>query len=315
MIPNLDDVRLFFEVAKAGTITAAARRLDLPKSTVSRRLIQFEESLGIKLLHKTTRKITLTALGTTYLERCERVVREVEGARSYLESVTTKAAGELRVTMPTDFAIHWLADFLVAFARGHPDVSLSLDFTGRRLDLVGERFDVALRVGALTGSDTVARKLFSFTWQLYASPAYLREAGRPEQPADLSAHRFLVLEAYSRPRAELTIVSGQKVERVATPGTIVSNSLGALRAMVVAGGGIGMMPLRMAQEYLDKREPASVYHASTSVRVLPAWTSRPVDIFYIISSRRLLPAKTRLFVEELTAHAREMERAERAKGP
>jgi len=186
MVPHLDDVRLFFEVAKAGTITAAARRLDLPKSTVSRRLIQFEESLGIKLLHKTTRKITLTALGTSYLERCERVVREVEEAGSYLESVTTKAAGELRVTMPTDFAIHWLADFLVAFARRHPDVQLSLDLTGRRLDLVGERFDVALRVGALTGSDTVARKLFGFTWQLYASPAYLREAGRPAGAAGRS---------------------------------------------------------------------------------------------------------------------------------
>jgi DNA-binding transcriptional LysR family regulator len=304
MVPHLDDVRLFFEVAKAGTITAAARRLDLPKSTVSRRLIQFEESLGIKLLHKTTRKITLTALGTSYLERCERVVREIEEAGSYLESVTTKAAGELRVTMPTDFAIHWLADFLVAFARRHPDVRLSLDLTGRRLDLVGERFDVALRVGALTGSDTVARKLFGFTWQLYASPAYLREAGRPERPADLAAHRFVLLEAYARPRPELTLVSGQKVERVATPGTIVSNSLGALRAMVVAGGGIGMMPLRMAKEYLDEKK---------LVHVLPGWGSQPVDMFYIISSRRLLPAKTRLFVEELTAHAREMERAERAK--
>jgi DNA-binding transcriptional LysR family regulator len=305
MVPNLDDLRLFFEVAKAGTITAAARRLDLPKSTVSRRLIQFEESLGIKLLHKTTRKITLTTLGTSYLERCERVVHEVEAAASYLDSVTTKASGELRVTMPTDLGIHWLADFLVGFARRHPDVGLSLDFTGRRLDLVGERFDVALRVGALSGSEFVARKLFSFAWQLYASPAYLQEAGRPAKPADLAAYRFVMLEAYAHPRPELTLVSGQKAERVATPGTIVSNSLGAVRAMVVAGGGIGMMPLRMAQECLDKGELK---------RVLPAWASRPVEIFYIISSRRLLPAKTRLFVEELAAHARALERAERGRG-
>jgi DNA-binding transcriptional LysR family regulator len=304
MIPNLDDVRLFFEVAKAGTITAAARRLDLPKSTVSRRLIQFEESLGIKLLHKTTRKITLTALGTSYLERCERVVREVEEAGSYLESVTTRAAGELRVTMPTDLGIHWLADFLVSFARRHPDVTLSLDFTGRRLDLIGERFDVALRVGALTGSDIVARKLLGFTWQLYASPAYLRAAGRPQQPADLAAHRFVLLEAQARPRPEITLVSGQKVERVATPGTIVSNSLGAVRTMVAEGGGIGLIPLRMAQEYLGKRR---------LVRVLPAWETRPIEIFYMISSRRLLPAKTRLFVEELVAHARELDRSERRK--
>jgi DNA-binding transcriptional LysR family regulator len=304
MTPNLDDLRLFFEVAKAGTITAAARQLDLPKSTVSRRLIQFEESLGIKLLHKTTRRITLTALGMSYLERCERVVHEVEEARSYLDSVTTKATGDLRVTMPTDLGIHWLADFLVGFARRHPDVKLSLDFTGRRLDLIGERFDVAIRAGAVTGSDIVARKLFSWTWQLYASPDYLGEAGRPGRPTALADHRFVVLEAYSRPRPEIDLVSGQKIERIAMPGTVVSNSLGVLRAMIVAGGGIGLMPFRMAQGHLTKRQ---------LVRVLPSWASRPLDIFYVIPSRRLLPAKTRLFVEELLAHVRTQEHEARAK--
>jgi DNA-binding transcriptional LysR family regulator len=302
MTPNVDDLQLFFAVAKGGTITAAARQLALPKSTVSRRLIQFEESLGIKLLHKTTRKITLTALGSSYLERCERVVHEIEEARSYLDSVTTKATGELRVTMPTDVGIHWLADFLVGFARRHPDVKLSLDFTGRRLDLIGERFDVALRAGTLTSSEAVARKLFSWTWQLYASPDYLRAAGAPQKMSDLAGHRFVVLEAYSRPRPEIDLVSGHKVERISMPGVVVSNSLGVLRAMLVAGGGIGLMPFRMAEEALNKRQ---------LVRVLPAWASRPLDIFYVIPSRRLLPAKTRLFVEELIEHVRTQERAAR----
>jgi DNA-binding transcriptional LysR family regulator len=304
MTPHIDDLRLFFEVAKAGNITAAARRLELPKSTVSRRLIQFEESLGIRLLHKTTRKITLTELGSNYLERCESVVREIEEARSYLDSVTTKAAGVLRVTMPTDVGIHWFADFLAGFARRHPDVKLSLDFTGRRLDLIGERFDVALRAGALTGSEAVARKLFSWTWQLYASPGYLREKGTPKSPVDLADHRFVVLEAYSRPTPEIDLVSGQKVERITMPGVVVSNSLGVLRAMLIAGGGIGLVPFRMAEEPLRKRQ---------LVRVLPAWASRPLDIFYVIPSRRLLPAKTRLFVEELVEHVRAQERTARLK--
>jgi DNA-binding transcriptional LysR family regulator len=264
MTPHIDDLRLFFEVAKAGNITAAARRLELPKSTVSRRLIQFEESLGIRLLHKTTRKIT----------------------------------------MPTDVGIHWFADFLAGFAHRHPDVKLSLDFTGRRLDLIGERFDVALRAGALTGSEAVARKLFSWTWQLYASPAYLRENGTPKSPADLADHRFVVLEAYSRPAPEIDLVSGQKVERITMPGVVVSNSLGVLRAMLIAGGGIGLVPARMAEEPLRKRQ---------LVRVLPAWASRPLDIFYVIPSRRLLPAKTRLFVEELVEHVRAQERTARLK--
>jgi len=293
MTTNVDDLLLFFEVAKAGTITAAARRLDLPKSTVSRRLIQLEEILGIKLFHKTTRKITLTALGETYLERCDRVVHEVEEARNFLESVTTKATGVLRITMPTDVGIYWLPDFLVAFGRRHPDVKLSLDFTGRRVDLVSERFDLAIRAGVLAGSEMVARKLFSWRWLLYASPDYLREAGTPDKPADLANHRFVILEAHSRPRAEIDLVNGQRVQRIALPGTIVSNSLGMVRAMTLAGGGIGLLPYRMAQENVEKQQ---------LVRVLPVWQSKPLDFFYIISSRRLLPAKTRIFVEELVEH-------------
>jgi DNA-binding transcriptional LysR family regulator len=293
MTPNIDDLRLFFEVAKAGTITAAARQLELPKSTVSRRLIHFEESLGIKLFHKTTRKITLTALGETYLERCERVVHEVEAAGDFLDSVTTKATGVLRITMPTDLGIYWLADFFVAFARRHPDVKLSLDFTGRRLDLVGERFDVAIRAGALTGSEMVVRKLFSWTWLLYASPDYLREAGTPDKPVDLADHRFIVLEAHSRPRPEIDLISGQRLERITMAGMIISNSLGVVQAMTAAGGGIGLLPYRMAQENLEKRQ---------LVRVLPAWSSKPLDFFCIVSSRKLLPAKTRLFVEELVGY-------------
>jgi DNA-binding transcriptional LysR family regulator len=301
---NVNDFLLFFEVARAGTVTAAARRLDIPKSTVSRRLIQFEEALGVKLFHKTTRKITLTALGEIYLQHCDRVAREIEEARSFLDSMTNKPAGVLRVTMPTDVGIHWLADFFVAFARRHPDVKLSLDFTGRRVDLIGERVDVAIRAGALTDSEMVARKLFSWTWLLFASPDYLREAGTPDEPADLANHRFIVLEAHSRPGGEFNLLNGQRMERIALPASVVTNSLGTAKAMVLAGGGIGLMPYRIAQEDVKKRR---------LVRVLPRWESKALDFFYIVSSRKLLPAKTRLFVEELVEHFRAQDRERRTK--
>jgi DNA-binding transcriptional LysR family regulator len=295
---SVDDFLLFFEVARAGTLTAAARRLDIPKSTVSRRLLQFEGSLGVRLFHKTTRKVTLTALGETYLQHCDRVVHEIEEARGFLESMTSKPAGVLRVTMPTDVGIHWLAGFFVAFARRHPDVRLSLDFTGRRVDLVGERFDVGIRAGALTGSEMVVRKLFSWTWLLFSSPGYLREAGTPHEPADLANHRFVVLEAHFHPRTEFDLLNGQRVERIALPATVVTNSLGTLKAMILAGGGIGLMPYRIAREHIENRR---------LVRVLPRWQSKPLDFFYLISSRKLLPAKTRLFVDEMIQYFRELE--------
>ena len=306
MTTNIDDLLLFFEVAKSGTITAAAQRMAVPKSTVSRRLIQFEESLGIKLFHKTTRKITLTELGETYLERCERVAREAEEARQFLDSVATKATGVLRVTMPTDLGIYWLADFLVTFVRRHPEVKLSLDFTGRRLDLIGERFDVAIRGGPLTASVMVARKLLSIDWLLYASPDYLQEAGKPDKLADLAGHRFIILEAHSRPRPEIDLANGQRVERIALPGAIVSNSLGMVRALTVAGGGIGLLPYRMVRDNLEKRQ---------LVRLLPSWRSKPLDFYYIISSRKLLPAKTRLFVDELVKYFSAQEHEDVLKPP
>jgi DNA-binding transcriptional LysR family regulator len=301
MAARLDDLWLFFEVAKAGTITAAARRLELPKSTVSRRLIRFEQEIGAKLFHKTTRKITLTGLGETYLARCERVVHEAEEARAFLDSVTTKATGVLRVTMPTDVGIYWLADFFVAFTRRHPDIRLSLDFTGRRVDLIGERFDVAIRAGALGGTDMVARKLATLERPLHASPAYLREMGTPQTPDDLARHRFVLLEAHAHP-PEVDLINGRKVTRIAMQGPIVSNSLGVVRAATLAGGGIGLLPPRMCAEDVK---------AGRLKRVLPAWSATGVDFYYLVASRKLLPARTRLFVEEMVAHVKAQERMAR----
>jgi DNA-binding transcriptional LysR family regulator len=301
---RVDDPRLFFEVARARSITTAARQLDLPKSTVSRRLIQFEEALGIRLFHKTTRRITLTELGERYFERCERVVREIEETRDFLESVTTRASGALRVTMPTDIGIHWLADFFVAFARVHPEVSLALDFTGRRVDLVGERFDVAIRAGALPSSDMPARKLTSLDRMMCASPDYLRVAGTPRAPADLARHRFVLLEAHTQSRSEIELRQRGKTARVPMLGPIVSNSLGVLHAITREGGGIGLIPKRMCGADLA---------AGRLVTVLPGWAPRPVDLHYVILSRTLMPAKTRLFVEKLAAHFKGLERSERAR--
>jgi len=146
----------------------------------------------------------------------------------------------------------------------------------------------------------VARKVLSWSFRLFASPEYLREAGAPIKLADLAGHRFVLLEAHTRPRPEIDLINGKKIECIALPGPIISNSLGNVRAMTLAGGGIGLLPQRMAQEYLNKRQ---------LVPVLPAWQSKPLEFHYIVSARRLLPAKTRLFVEELVEYFRTEERA------
>jgi DNA-binding transcriptional LysR family regulator len=292
MSADLNDLWLFLEVARAGSITAAARRLELPKSTVSRRLIRFEEETGAKLLHKTTRRIVLTETGEEFLERCEGVAREMDAARAFLGSVTTRASGTLRVTMVVDLGVYWLADFFVAFARRHPELRLDLDFTARRVDLIGERYDVAIRIGPLASSTLVARRFMSIDRGLYASPAYLAEAGMPADVASLGSHRFVMLEAHTHP-PQLELVCAGTTARAALHGSIVSNSLGMVRALTLAGGGIGALPQRMCVEAVA---------SGALVRILPGWEAKPVGVSYVIPARRLLPAKTKLFVAALSAH-------------
>ena len=299
MTENINDLLFFSEVARAGSITAAARRTGTPKSTISRRLIRLEERIGAKLFHKTTRKIVLTGLGETYLERCERVVREVEDARAYLESVSRKAEGALRVTMPADVGIYWLAPFFAAFLQQHPGITFDLDFTGRRVDLIGERYDVAIRGGNIAGTPRgaadsyVARRFLTIERALYASPGYLAEADAPAGPDALSVHRFILLEAHTHPRPSLRLTHGRQTRQIEISGPVVSNSLGMVRSLALEGCGIAAVPVRMC---------AAEENAGALVRVLPRWVPAPLEAYYVIPERKLLPARTRLFVNALAAY-------------
>jgi DNA-binding transcriptional LysR family regulator len=297
---ELEDIRLFHQVAHAGSITGAARQLNLPKSTVSRRLIRFEDGLGLKLFHKSTRRIVLTELGERYLERCAGVVREMSEASAFLESITTRASGVLRITMPVDIGVYFMSDFLVAFARWHPELRLDIDYSARRVDLVGERFDVAIRgAAALADSNLIASRFLPIPRGLYASPAYLAETGRPTDPAELAAHQFVMLDAHTHPRPEFNLVNGRRTFRVRMSGRFISNSMGNVRALALAGGGIGIVPHRMCAEDVAQ---------GRLVHILRQWSPPPLDGWYVIPSRKLLPAKTRLFVQALVEHFRERPR-------
>lgn len=293
MAVDLDDIQLFYEVARAGSLTAAARALTLPKSTVSRRLARHEEKLGAKLFNKTTRKIVLTEFGESYLDRCTGVAREVAETRAFLEAATRKPSGVLRLTMPVDVGVHWLAEFLAGFAAQHPEVSLSIDLNARRVDLIGERFDAAIRIGKLDDSNLVARKFLSVERGLYGSPSYLEARGTPAAPADLANQRFLLLEGQIRPVPMIKLARGRTSHDVRMTGPIVVNSMGMMRALAAAGAGIAPLPRRMAGE-----EPGRL------VRVLPDWELPPIDCYCVVPARKLLPAKTRLFVEALQRHFR-----------
>lgn len=285
------DLVLFARVADEGSFSRAAERLGLPKSTVSRRVAALEEDLGERLLLRTTRKLTLTDFGVAVLDHARHVAEDLEAARSLAAHRQAEPSGRLRVTMPHDLANLLLAPTLGAFALRYPRVALEIDLTARFVDLVGENFDVALRVGDLADDATLAaRRLGSFTGRLYASPAYASRRGLPAEPQALAQHDTLRVLARNGEPARWTLLRGEDRWDGEPPPRATANSPEILMRMANAGAGIAMIHVPFAAPGVERGE---------LVPVLADWRSPPVDVWAVFPGRRLMPARTRAFLDAL----------------
>jgi LysR family transcriptional regulator for bpeEF and oprC len=186
-------MRLFTRVAQLGSFTRAAADLDLSRAAVSESVAALERHLGVRLLGRTTRRVTLTAEGGDFLARTERILAEVDAAEDAVRGGRERPQGLLRVEVPTAFGRHLLVPALPGFMRRYPQLELDLRFNDRVVDLIAERIDVAVRVGPVRPASLVARRIATTRRVVCASPAYLAEAGRPLRPADLAGHRLLGL--------------------------------------------------------------------------------------------------------------------------
>lgn len=287
--PN--DLLIFARVVNEGSFTAAADRLGLPKSTVSRRLSQLEDRLGERLLLRTTRRLSITEFGKALLEHARQVDAEVEAVAALAESRQARPSGRLRVSMPSDFANLLLTDMLAAFSVMHPAVALELDLSPRRVDLLGENFDVAIRMGELPDDALLAaRRLAHFPWGLYASPDYLAEHGTPQTPEDLHHHRALRLLARSGEAIGWTLLRADARWDGVPPGSITANSPELLIRFACAGAGITAVPEYFAAPHVLRGELR---------RVLPDWCLPSITAWAVFPGRRLMPAKTRAFLDML----------------
>ena len=298
----LDDVALFVEVARTGSFTAAAARFELPVSSVSRRVARLEGHIGLRLLHRTTRRVATTEAGQAYFNRISGLVDEIRDAHRDLQALSTAPRGRLRVSVTSDFATQFLAPHLAAFHALYPDVAIDLDLTSRRVDLLTERLDVALRIGPLDDSTLIARRLAALRVGLFASPTYLARRGRPRSPAELSRHDCLTLD--SRPGGTpWTLLRGLRSETVAVSGPFSGSGMALLRRLAIDGAGIVAVDAALVQADLA---------AGALEPTLPAWSFPPVPIHALMPSR-LAPAKTRAFVDFLAARlaALDVERGRR----
>ena len=288
---DLNDLLIFARVAELGSFSRAAERLGLPKSTVSRRLAALEQRMGERLLLRTTRRQTLTEFGLQLLEHARQVVAELDAVGLLREQRQAAPSGRLRVSMPGDFANMVLVESLAAFMALHPAISLELDLSPRRVDLLGEGFDVAIRMGDLADDALlVASKLAVFTHGLYASPGYLAEHGDPQTPDDLAGHAAVRLMRGNGEAAGWTLLQGEQRWTGVPAGRVSANSPEMLIRLASAGAGIAAVP--------DHYAVADV-RAGALRRVLPGWDLPTSTAWAVYPGRKLMPAKTRAFVDML----------------
>jgi DNA-binding transcriptional LysR family regulator len=294
---DADDLLLFARVVDAGSFSRAAERLHLPKSTVSRRVAALEQRLGEKLLQRSTRRLTLTEFGSGVLEHARALAAEVDGALALALHRQQRPTGRLRVSMPADFAHQALAGMLSQFALDYREVQLELDLSPRRVDLIAEGFDLAVRMGELQqDSQLAARRMALMDNGLYASPRYLQTHGEPQLPEGLSSmHGLMILSRSGEPMPwVLNRGEGELAQRwsgVPAQRTLV-NAPDMLLRMACAGVGITAVGVHFAQPHVERGE---------LVRVLPDWCLQPAPCWAVFPERRLMPLRTRVFLDAMAA--------------
>jgi DNA-binding transcriptional LysR family regulator len=283
---HLNDMALFVEVARAKSFRKAAEALGMPNSTLSRRISELEKAIGLRLLHRTTRKIELTEAGQLYYARSKRIVDEARLAHEQLGEMLEQPSGVIRVSLPVDLGTLYLTPIIADFARNYPGITFEFDLTPRRVDLVTEPFDVAIRIGKLEDSGLIARLIGRHSRYLYASPGYIEASGEPAEPADLSGRECICM-----PRSlSWTLHRGTETIDVRVSGRFTLNSVGMISALAVNHQGIALLPEKIvAQDLAEGRLR----------RILPDWQGSAVNI-YAVTETRLIPAKTQRFIEFLS---------------
>ncbi|NYT23907.1 LysR family transcriptional regulator [Alcaligenaceae bacterium] len=287
-----NDLILFAHVVDAGSFTRASELTGLPKSTLSRRLSDLENEFGERLMQRSTRRLVLTDFGERMLEHARRLVDETDAATALAQHCQVTPQGTLRISLPPEFHELSLVRILTEFSTRYPDVRLELDLSARRVDLIAERFDIALRAATQLPDDSslVARRITTLHNGLYASPGYLKRHGVPREPVDLPGHVGLVLVT-SGGEQQLWRLShgGEHWEGLPTH-TLSANSMGLQQALAAQGLGIVGLSGRFAKALVEQ---------GAIERILPEWSLPPTIVWCVTPGRRLLPQRTIAFVELL----------------
>ena len=289
---QLTSMRVFVHVAELNGFTAASDKLGISRAAASKHVLKLENHLGARLLHRTTRRISLSEIGKIYYERCKAILADVDEADSCARSTSTEPRGRLRVNAPMSFGITHLGPAVAAYCRDHPHVQVALELNDRMVDVVGEGFDVSIRITELQESSLIARQIAPCRLVLCAAPDYLDRRGRPRVPQDLAIHECLVYD--NLPTGDLwTFYGADGRETVRVNGPVCANNGDLLRAAASEGLGIACLPTFMVCDDLR--------YGRLEV-MLPEYALPKIGIYALFPSRRYLSVKVRTFVDSLVGY-------------
>jgi DNA-binding transcriptional LysR family regulator len=287
---GLELLAAFVAVAGTGSFTSAAKRLERDASIVSRRVSQLEQRLGVSLLSRTTRRVTLTEVGARYFERVRGLLDELSNASREASDIAAGPQGLIRLSLPVAFGRLWVAPLLPGFCKRHPQIRIDARFSDRFVDVVAEGFDLAIRVGRLKDSSLKARKIATYRNLLVASPNYLAERGRPRVPDDLKNHDCIGFTGYAG-WPDWPLVKGGKRKTVRPRGPLIADNSEVVLGAAIAGAGITFTADWLAGPAIREGK---------LIEVLPGWGGKGEGgVYAVLPPIRLIPGKTRLFVDEI----------------
>ena len=284
---RIEAMRAFVTVVNEGAFTRAADKLDMSPQLVSKYVSQLEQHLGVRLLNRTTRQIHLTEAGTSYHQRAQQVLHDIDDMESQIGDLQTEARGVLRISAPVSFAIRHMAPLLSEFQKAHPGVGIDLQLNDRKVDVVEEGFDVVLRIGHLKSSSLIAKRIAPIRIVVCASPAYLKQNGTPQHLEDLQGHRYLrysyiELDA-SQPLHRWLQNNGQNDSNRMT-----SNNGDVLVEAAIAGAGIALQPTFISGPAIKEGKLQVI---------LQEYEPETMGLYAVYAHRQLLASKVRSFVD------------------
>lgn len=284
-MPDLNALVIFAKVVESQSFSEAARRLQMPLSTVSRRIADLEDALGVRLLERSTRRLRLTDIGVEVLQQAERSAEIGDAVESIVSNQISEVRGVLRVSVPPSLSDTLFAPIMTAFQAAYPKVRIHVMVTPRLVDHIEEGVDIVFRVGPLKDSSLIATPVLRFRHQLVASPDYLKGREAPKHPKELLKHRLLAF-SYWTPENSWTFYRGQNQETISFEPHLAMNDYTGIASALASGGGIGELPPIIA--------PCLMKDGSL-VEVMPDWRFRTVDLSMVHLSKRHMAKPVRLF--------------------